>query len=116
MAWSEFEQHRFNAVLRRFCEEHTSPEIRHKLSYEFQLNAAQQSVEICEVRPHFQQPEIKIHSPVARFSFVKTSKQWKLYWMRGNGKWFRYETDAPMASIEDVLSVINTDQYGCFFG
>jgi hypothetical protein len=36
--------------------------------------------------------------------------------MRQTGKWQLYEPAEAECSLEDALTVIETDQFGCFFG
>jgi hypothetical protein len=53
---------------------------------------------------------------MAKFRFVKATEQWQIYWMRASGKWKSYEPMFEASKLEDALMVIESDQYGCFFG
>ncbi|WP_369294060.1 DUF3024 domain-containing protein [Sphingobacterium siyangense] len=41
---------------------------------------------------------------------------WKLYWMRGSGKWEAYEPKPESTNLQLLLDEINHDGYACFFG
>ncbi|XOV69365.1 MAG: DUF3024 domain-containing protein [Fluviicola sp.] len=58
----------------------------------------------------------RIKSECAKARFIKASNTWKVYWMRGNLKWYLYEPEAEVNSIHHVLRIIENDNYGCFFG
>jgi hypothetical protein len=53
---------------------------------------------------------------MAKFRFVKATEQWQIYWMRASGKWKSYDPMFEASELEDALMVIESDQYGCFFG
>ncbi|MGE4558326.1 MAG: DUF3024 domain-containing protein [Desulfovibrionaceae bacterium] len=61
-------------------------------------------------------PSQKTQSPIARAKFVKAQKSWKVYWMRGNGKWVLYEPCSSVRSLEEFLKLVKEDAYCCFFG
>lgn len=52
-------------------------------------------------------------SPVAKMIFHKPTKSWKLYWMRGSGKWWFY---AKYKTFTRLLNAIEQDKHGCFWG
>jgi hypothetical protein len=47
---------------------------------------------------------------------VKTQDQWKLYWKQASGNWEGYEPNLTAERLEDLLSFVDRDQHGCFFG
>ena len=80
------------------------------------IKYAGQSIEVVEVRPHWQDPDKNIELPVAKTTFVKSRKVWKVYWMRQDLKWHSYEPDPEVDSLEDFLAVLETDEFCCFWG
>lgn len=115
MAISEFEIKKIEKAFMRFMAEHRPPpSLRHELDLEYVLTG--QSVEICEVRPAFQAPGQISRSPIAKATYVKTQKRWKIYWCRADLKWHSYDPAPQARSIEDVLAIISEDQHCCFFG
>jgi hypothetical protein len=115
MALSEHERHRFERPVRKYIEARRPPvHIRPELDLAYRFEG--QSVEIFELRPAFQRPAETIEVSVAKATYVKRRQFWKIYWMRADLKWHRYDPVATVPSIEDFLAEIDRDQYGCFFG
>lgn len=117
MAISEFEQHRLESILRKFCDEKGPPaHIRDQLQWGFRLDTGQQTVELFEIRPYFTDASRKIENKFAKAAYVKTSKTWKVYWMRGTGNWTKYDPCPKVKTIEEFLKVVKEDEFYCFFG
>jgi hypothetical protein len=88
--------------------------LREKLDISYRIE--NQSVEVFEIRPLYLNPSEKIEQPLAKATYVKRSGIWKIYWMRADLKWHRYEPVPDVDDLESFLSVIEDDHYGCFFG
>lgn len=115
MAISEFEIKRIEKYVGDFVEERRpSPEIRDQLDLGFRIS--NQSFEIFEIRPRYDNPKEKTETPVAKSTFVKSRKIWKLFWMRADLKWHRYEPFPESKSLEAILNIIKEDAYHCFWG
>jgi transcriptional regulator with XRE-family HTH domain len=101
--------------VRRFVESRRPPEhIRPELDIGYRITG--KSFEIFEIRPRWDHPEVTQELPVARATYVKCRKLWKLYWMRGNLKWYRYDLPPRSESLGAVLKEIFEDPYCCFWG
>ena len=115
MAISEFETKRIEKIVGQFVEKRRpKPEIRPELDIGFRLT--DQSFEIFEIRPQWNNPTEKMESPVAKATFVKNKNEWKLFWMRADHKWHRYEPLPTTKSLEKILEEIDQDPYACFWG
>ena len=115
MAISAFEIKRIEKIVGRFVESRRpAGDIRSQLDISFRLTG--QSVEIFEIRPQWNDPTKKIEGSIARATFVKSRKIWKLYWMRADGKWHVYQPFPSSASLEKILEAIEQDPHGCFWG
>lgn len=75
-----------------------------------------QSVIIFEIRPRWDEPSEIMEHEVAKTTFVKTKKHWKVYWMRADLKWHAYSPKAAVKSIEQFFELVDGDEYACFFG
>jgi Protein of unknown function (DUF3024) len=51
-----------------------------------------------------------------KITYVKSSQIWKMYWLRQNLQWDRYEPCESVESLEEFVRVVTQDEYGCFFG
>ena len=115
MAISEFEIKRCEKLVGQYVESHRPPtHIRNELDLSFRIKG--QSVEIFEIRPAWQRPGVKMESPVAKATYVKAQKIWKVYWQRADLKWHRYDPDPEVKTIEEFLVVVEKDEFGCFYG
>lgn len=117
MTVSEFEQQRYEKLLQDFCEQQGPPPHLHdKLQWGFTVDPEKRSVELFEIRPLFTDPTRKVQTPIAKARYVKAHNGWKVYWMRGTGKWLLYEPCPSVQSLEEFLKLVKEDGYGCFFG
>lgn len=89
-------------------------EVRKQLDFGYSWDG--QTVLLFEIRPQWNDPTNILELPFAKLRFVKASKIWKLYWMRGSGKWEAYEPKPESANLQLLLDEIDHDGYGCFFG
>ena len=115
MAVSEFETKRIEKIMEGYLERTRPPvHIRNELDIAYRID--NQSVELFEVRPAFQNPDQKIEHAIAKATYVKRANEWRLYWMRADLKWHRYEPVPEVDSLEEFLQVIEEDAHGCFYG
>ena len=115
MAVSEFETKRIEKIMEGYLKRTRPPvHIRNELDIAYRID--NQSVELFEVRPAFQNPNQKIEHAIAKATYVKRAKEWRLYWMRADLKWHRYEPVPEVDSLEEFLEAIEEDAHGCFYG
>ena len=91
----------------------TDPSKKVKLDYGFRFHG--RSVELFDIRPRMLGKAGKIESELAKATFVKSREIWKVYWMRGNGRWYPYEP-STVRSLRAFLKLVREDERGCFFG
>ena len=115
MALSEFETARAKKVMDDFlARRRPPPNIRPKLDLGYRISG--QSVEIFEVRPAWNSPNERVEGAVAKATFVRTQKVWRIYWQRANLKWYAYEPVPEVSSLPAFLAVVEEDAYACFWG
>ncbi len=115
MAISEFEIKRVEKIMGGYLSRTRPPvQIRNELDIGYRIE--NQSVELFEVRPAFKDPSMKIEHAIAKATYLKREGIWKIYWMRADLKWHRYEPVPEADSLEEFLSVIEDDHHGCFYG
>ena len=115
MVLSEHERYRFEKPVRAYVEaRRPPPHIRPELDIKYRI--VDQSIELFEVRPACKHPDEIIEHPIAKATYVRSKKIWKVYWMRADLKWRRYEPQATVSTIEEFLGVLDQDPYGCFYG
>lgn len=117
MTISEFEIKRYEKLAAQFIKKHRPPaHLRSKLDLFFRIEAKKQSLELFEVRPHWQNGIEKIESPIAKAIYNKSKNNWKVLWMRADLKWHTYKPMPEVASLEDFLTLVSKDEHACFFG
>ena len=115
MALSEFEIKRIDKAVAKFMEKRRPPpHIREEVDLSWRLK--DQSVELFEIRVMWNDSSRKIESPIAKSTYIKTQKAWKIFWQKRDLKWHGYEPNLYVKRIEDFLAVVDRDEYGCFFG
>jgi len=115
MALNDLEYKRVENALERFIEMERPPvHIRPELDLAYTFSG--QSVELCEVRPHWENTNEKMLKPYAKARYVKTQNLWKIYWQRADLKWHSYEPVPTVSTIEEFLAVVKVDEYACFYG
>jgi hypothetical protein len=115
MTLSEFETKRYEKLVAKFVEKRRPPpHVRMELDLTFRIQG--QSIEIYEVRRHWEDKTKMLEHPIAKATYNKSKRNWKVYWQRADLKWHSFEPSPEVESIEDFLALVQTDQYGCFFG
>jgi hypothetical protein len=115
MALSEFEIKKIEKEVESFVEKRRPPpHIRDELDLGFRVKS--QNVEIFEIRPLWRHPGEKIEQSVAKATYVKTQKVWKVYWQRADLKWHLYDPDPEVKTLQEFLGLVDRDEYACFFG
>jgi hypothetical protein len=115
MAISEFEIKRLQKYVGEYVRKKRPPQhVRHQLDLGFRI--VNQSFEIYEIWPKFQNPEETTETPVAKATYIKSKKIWKLYWKRSDLRWHSYRQFPESKSLEEIIEVIDRDSDGCFWG
>jgi len=115
MALSEFELRRVEKLASTFIDAHRPPaHIRAQLDIGFRIT--DQSLEFFEIRPRWNNPSEKMEEPMAKTTYVKKNKSWKIFWMRQDLKWHRYDPVPEVGTLEEFLSVVAEDAHACFSG
>jgi hypothetical protein len=115
MAISEFETKRLERLVSEFIDKRRpSPQIRDQLDLGYRLSG--QSVVIFEIRPWWKDKTRKIEEAVAKATYVKSRRLWKVYWQRADLKWHRYVIAPEVDSMEEFLALVEADEFCCFFG
>ena len=115
MSFSEFEQKKIEKAVGGYIEEKRPPaNIRDEVDLNYRIKG--QSVEIFEIRPSWNNPEKIIEEPIAKATYVKKHKIWKIYWQRADLKWHGYEPNPETKNIEQFVAIVEEDEYSCFWG
>ncbi len=114
MAFTDQEIEQYSAQATAYCEHRIPQHVQDRLWMGFLIEG--QSITLLEFRPHWQDKSKVTQTPIAKATFVKKTATWKLYWMRQDLKWHRYEPCPTVESFDEFLEVVDADEYCCFFG
>jgi len=116
VALTELEAARVRKALNGFVElRRPPPQIRQEVDLTFRISG--QSVEILEVRKAWGGgPGEKIEHPVAKATYARSSRRWRVFWLRQDMKWHSYKPVPDVATIEEFVALVHEDRNACFFG
>lgn len=113
MAFSELELARVHRTMESYIvRRRPRPEIRQQLDIGYAVE--NQSVILYEDRQLYDGS--RLLEPVAKATWVRTKKVWKIFWMRADLRWHSYEPLAKVRTLDKVLEGVDADPYGCFWG
>lgn len=102
-------------VLENYFDKIRPPEkLRDELDIAYKID--NQSVIIYEIRPLFNNPDIKIEADIAKATWVKAKGYWKIFWERADLKWHACSPHPIAKTIREFVEVVEVDKYGCFWG
>lgn len=102
-------------IMENYVENIRPPEhIRPKLDISYTIE--NQSVILQELRPAVINPAMIMKLDYAKATFVKSLNKWKVYGMRGNLKWTRYDPKPTVRNLEEFTRLVEEDKYHCFKG
>jgi len=114
MAFSESELKLIENTVGKMCQRRSPEHLRDEVRITYKV--INHSVEVYEQRPRWNNPEEWTSTPVAKFLYTRTTKKWKLYWMRQNLKWYLYEPLPESTTVEKLVAEVDKDPNGAFFG
>ena len=98
-----------------FIEKNRPPEhIRNLLDLGYKIQG--QSILVFEIRPRIDKPQEFDEYPVAKTTFVKAKNHWKVFWLRSNLKWHRFQPQSTVKTVKAFCKLIEEDKLGCFYG
>ena len=114
MPISEFERKRVSGILTRYCDETVPSHVRDQVQLRFGFDG--NSVILHEYRPPWDGRGDWNEIPVAKFRYFVGRQEWALYSRDRNLRWRSYDLIAPSAVFEDLLTEVEADPTGIFWG
>jgi len=114
MTFSELEKKRIEKIVGTFCDNRVPARARDQLKVGFRIEG--QAIFIFESRPRWDKPSRWLDLDFAKITYVNSRRIWKLYWKRASGKWNQYKPHFESKDLGKLITTINEDQFGCFFG
>jgi hypothetical protein len=116
VALTELETARIRKKVGAFVEGRRPPgHLRQEVDLSFRVSG--QSVEIFEVRQALGGgPGERVEIPVAKATYVRTVRRWRVFWLRQDMKWHSYQPTPDVATIDEFVALVSEDRNSCFFG
>jgi len=103
-----------NAVAAFVAKRRPPVHLRDQVDLSFRFDG--RSVEIFEIRSHWDNPTTKIEEAVGKARYLKSRDRWLVYWQRADLKWHKYDPMPEVGTVEAFLKLVAEDKYACFFG
>ncbi len=88
--------------------------LRNQVDMSFRIE--NQSIEIFEIRPGFNHPQSVLEIPIAKATWVKSRKVWRVFWQRADMKWHSYPPLPEVKSLQEFIDALEADEYAGFYG
>ena len=114
MAFSEIELKVIENTVGKMCQRRSPAQLRDEIRTVYLIT--KYSVEVYEQRTKWNNREEWTNTGIAKFLYTRTTKKWKLYWMRQDLKWHLYEPLLESTRIEPLVEEVDKDPHGTFWG
>ena len=111
---SVIQRARLDSLLGPICQPHPDPQVAAEVRCGCRVEGA--DAVLFESRPSFLKPEVWHERPVAKFRFDKSRGTWKLFCMFRDPKWRAYEPLRESADLAQLVSEVQRDPTGIFWG
>ena len=102
-------------VLENYLEKIRPPEkIRKQIDLSYKIE--NQSIILTEIRPKWNNSSEYGEYGYAKVTYVKSKNVWKIFWMRGNLKWYPYNPEPEVNTLQEFLRIVDEDKLNCFKG
>lgn len=116
MPFDDLELKRIENTVGAMCRRRSPPQFKDQLQIIYEVKG--HSVLVYETRPPWDSLGEWTKMGVAKLTYVRSRKEWKLYWMRRDLKWHAYDPEirTRTPTLEQLVRVVDEDRYGAFFG
>jgi hypothetical protein len=114
VALTEIQKAQVNKQLTAYCANSVPASIRSKLRIGYRIEG--NAVILYEERPAFRPPHEWREMVVAKFKYVGTRREWRLYCQHRDFRWHSYEARPAAPSFAKLLDEVDADPTGIFWG
>jgi hypothetical protein len=104
------------ARVQRWCAGRVPEHARHQVRVECEVNGFCLTVFECRAPWREDLGSDWTRFPIARLRYAKGSKTWTLHWRDRNLRFHRYDRIKPSANVSELISEIERDPTGIFWG
>ena len=114
MALTEMHKAQIDKRLTAYCEKRVPPAARLKIRVGYRIEG--NAVILFEERPAFRPPHDWQEMVVAKFTYVATCAEWRLFCQHRDRRWHTYEAMPSASSFAKLLEEVDADPTGIFWG
>lgn len=114
MAFTDEEIAEYGASAAAFCERRVPLHVQDQFWMGFRIE--DQSITLIEFRVHWKDKSKVMMRPIAKTKFVRTTGEWRIYWLRADLKWHGYAPCPTVEFFKEFLDAVDRDECCCFFG
>jgi hypothetical protein len=114
MALTDIQLAQVQKLFTQYCAKRVPPAVQSKLRVSYRIDG--NAVLLFEERPAFPSPHDWHETPVAKFTYVETPRQWRLYCQHRDLRWHSYRALPTASSLAKLLDEVNEDPTGIFWG
>jgi len=114
IALSEMQKAQVQKLLTAYCDKRVPPAVRSKVRVGYHIEG--NAVILYEERPAFPPPHDWRKMDVAKFTYVGTQREWRLYCQHHDLRWHSYQAMPTASSFGKLLEEVDADPTGIFWG
>lgn len=114
MALSSRQHTQLSTLLATYCDTRIPEHVRDKLRLGFRIHGNE--VVLFEERPEHDSPHTWSELAVAKFKYVATQHIWRLYCQYHDLRWHQYQRRPTARAFKALLSEVDADPTGIFWG
>ena len=114
MALTEIQKAQVEKLLTPYCAKRVPAPVRSKVRVGYRVD--RNAVILYEERPAFQPPHDWQEMVIAKFLYVGTRREWRLYCQHRDSNWHAYQALPASSSFAKLLDEVDADPTGIFWG
>ena len=114
MAFDDLELKRIDRQVGALARQRSPEHVKDQIRTEYRVKG--HDVVLYSTRPDWLGSDEWMEEPIAKFKFVRSANEWRLFWMRRDLKWHRYEGLPASDSLANLVQEVDSDPWCCFFG
>jgi hypothetical protein len=114
LALTEVQKAQVDKLLTAYCAKRVPPAVQSKVRVGYRIEG--NAVILYEERPAFRPPHDWQEMVVAKFTYVGTQREWRLYCQHRDLRWHTYQALPAASSFAKLLDEVDADPTGIFWG
>ena len=114
MALSEVQKAQVDKLLTTFCAKRVPLAVKSKVRVGYRIKG--NAVTLYEERPAFRPPRDWQEMVIAKFTYIGSQSQWRLYCQHRDLRWHSYQALPADSSFAKLLDEVDADPTGIFWG